>query len=74
LPADENLSVLSLEYKNLDEIRRKDPRNINKFICEVRNNLGTARTEYELKVGKLPVSPMIHIHEYNNGEYFAAYN
>jgi hypothetical protein len=69
------LSVLSLEYKNLDEIRKKDPfGKMNKFICEVQNNLGTARTEYELKVGKLPVSPMIHIHEYNNGEYFAAYN
>ncbi len=72
------MSVLSLEYKNLDEIRRKsnkDPSgNMKRFICEVQNSLGIAKNEYELKVGKLPDSPIIHTHEYNNGEYFAANN
>lgn len=70
-PVTENLSILSLEYKNLDEIRRKDHRdpvgNMKKFICEVQNRLGTARNVYELKVGKLPDSPIIHSHEYNDG-------
>jgi hypothetical protein len=78
LPATENLSVLSLEYKNLDEIRKKDRKdplgNMKKFICEVQNKLGYARNIYELKVGKLPDSPLIHSHEYNDGEYFAPNN
>ena len=66
----ENMSVLTVKYKDINEIRNKfaDPDGNNKkFQCKAINDIGEAKTTFEVNVGKLPETPILANYSYDNG-------
>ncbi|XP_054164601.1 uncharacterized protein LOC128962260 [Oppia nitens] len=74
----ENMSVLGIEYENIDKIKNRfnDPNNnmIRKFQCKANNTIGEARHLFELSVGKLPIQPMLANYSYDNGKLILTVN
>ena len=65
----DNLSVLRLDFKSMEEIKNPRHNSRTKYLCKAINNQGEASHQFEIKVGRIPDSPQIVAIDYKDGEW-----
>src|SRR5699024_4048619 len=62
------MSILTLTYRNIDEIRNPRPYSRIRYTCAASNPQGTATHTFETKVGRMPDAAQIVSIEYKDGK------
>lgn len=70
----ENMSILSVTYRTIEEIRNPRPNSRIRYVCSAVNTQGNAAHQFEIKVGRIPDSPKILSIDYKDGSIILALN
>src|SRR5690625_3258203 len=62
------MSILTLTYRNIDEIRNPRSNSRIRYTCAASNQQGMATNTFEIKVGRIPDSPQIVSIDYKDGK------
>lgn len=62
-----NMSTLMLTFRNIDEIRNPRPNSRIKYKCRAENTQGADSRLFEIKIGRIPDSPMVVGLDYKDG-------
>lgn len=63
----ENMSTLSLKFKNIEDLKRRIEYNQWRYTCSASNQLGSVMNTFEIKAGRKPHSPQILSIDYKEG-------
>lgn len=61
------MSTLMLTFRNIDEIRNPRPNSRIKYKCRAENTQGADSRLFEIKIGRIPDSPMVVRLDYKEG-------